>query len=78
MAQPLVQRLSGARMNLNNEVRDSNGHVFGFRCRECGGIFQSMWSCTCDGCREKERRHQELLAAIRSRPGSPDNQESNP
>lgn len=62
-------------MNLNNEVRDSDGHVFGFRCLECGSIFSSMWSCICNGCREKERRHQELLAAIRARETSlPDNQ----
>lgn len=51
--------------NFNNAVRDGWGHLVGFRCFECGGVFQSMWGCTCNGCREKERRHQEMLEAIR-------------
>jgi hypothetical protein len=50
-----------------NAVTDWRDRVVGYRCRECGGVYQSMWSDTCNGCREKERRHQELLAAIRAR-----------
>lgn len=37
--------------------------LIGFRCKECNGVFDNMWGETCNGCREKERRHQELLNA---------------
>ena len=47
--------------NFNNTVRDSYGEIVGFRCWECGNVFQSMWGEICNGCREKERRHRELL-----------------
>ena len=53
-------------MSFNNSVKDEWGELVGFRCFECGGIFQSMWGEICNGCREKERRHQEMLAAIKS------------
>lgn len=52
-------------MSFNNSVCDAYGKVYGFRCSECGGIFQAMWGCICNGCREKERRHQEMLAAVK-------------
>jgi hypothetical protein len=47
--------------NFNNTVRDAYGEIEGFRCWECGNVFQYMWGDTCNGCREKERRHRELL-----------------
>lgn len=50
---------------INNEVRDNRGAVVGFWCQECREVYQSMWGETCNGCREKERRHQEVLAALR-------------
>lgn len=53
-------------MSFNNSVQDARGRTVGFRCFECGDVFQSMWGEVCNGCRRKEERHQELLAAIRS------------
>lgn len=50
--------------NFNNDVRDGHGRLVGFRCFECGGVFDRMWGNTCNGCSEKERRHQELLAQL--------------
>ncbi len=55
--------------NFNNAVYASRGTqriIVGFRCDECGKIAQAMWETTCNECREKERRHRELLDAIRS------------
>lgn len=54
--------------NFNNNVYDARGCLVGFRCFECGGLFDRMWGNTCNGCREKERRHQEMLEAARSAP----------
>lgn len=53
-------------MSWNNSVFRS-GKCVGFQCYECGGVFQSMMGDTCNGCREKERRHQELLEATKAR-----------
>ena len=52
---------------MNNEVKDSQGKTVGFRCWECGDIVSSMWGEHCNKCREKERRHQELLKAIKEK-----------
>lgn len=52
--------------NFNNAVYGRGYEIAGFRCFECGGVFPSMWGNTCNACREKERRHQEILAALRS------------
>ena len=49
---------------MSNEVKDWHGKIVGFICRECGGIFESMWGNTCNSCVEIERRHQEILQAI--------------
>ena len=50
----------------NNAVRDARGRTVGFRCFQCGSVFQAMWGCTCNGCREKERRHRELIDALKA------------
>lgn len=50
--------------NFNLAVYDGRGRVIGHRCINCGGVFQSMWGNTCNGCRDAERRHRELIAAI--------------
>lgn len=49
----------------NNEVRGPYGKVIGFRCDTCGNVVEKMWGNTCNACRENERRHEELLAALR-------------
>lgn len=41
------------------------GEPIGFRCNECRRIVSAMWGETCNECREKERRHKELIAAIK-------------
>jgi hypothetical protein len=38
----------------------------GFQCWTCREIFDSMWGETCNGCRDTEKRHKELIAAIKS------------
>lgn len=50
---------------MNNEVRDGRGRLIGFRCWTCQKVAPSMWGETCNECREVERRHQELIAAIK-------------
>lgn len=53
---------------MNNAVYDYRGtgaRIVGYRCHECQQVKPAMWGETCNECREKERRHQELLAAIR-------------
>lgn len=54
---------------MNNEVRDYNGagsRVIGYRCCECQQVKPSMWDNICNECREKERRHQETLNAVKA------------
>jgi len=50
--------------NFDNSVRDGRGRCVGFRCDTCGKIAQAMWGNTCNECRDTERRHRELIAAI--------------
>jgi hypothetical protein len=52
-------------MNFDLSVKDWRGNVIGYRCINCGAIRQQMWGNVCNECRDKERRHQELIAAIR-------------
>jgi hypothetical protein len=35
------------KMNFNNAVYADNTRktIIGYRCRECNGVFQSMWGC---------------------------------
>jgi hypothetical protein len=47
---------------MKTAVLDSNGRVVGYRCYECSEVFDSLWDDTCNGCRAKERRHQEALS----------------
>ena len=51
-------------MRILGTVQDWQDNVIGFRCNKCGGVFQSMWGNTCNGCRDAERRHKEILEAI--------------
>lgn len=51
---------------MNNAVKDARGRVIGFRCWRCRGVFDSMWGVVCNCCREQERRHEEIVAAIKS------------
>jgi hypothetical protein len=46
-----------------SNVRDADGRIIGFRCHECSNVVPNMWGDICNACREKERRHQETLAA---------------
>lgn len=52
--------------NFDLSVKDWRGRVAGYRCIDCNGVFSSMWGNVCNECRDKERRHQELIAAIKS------------
>lgn len=48
-------------MNFNNSVGDM------FECWTCRELYHSMWGVTCNKCREEEKRHRELIDAIKSR-----------
>ena len=39
----------------------------GFRCSECGSVVQAMFGDTCNSCLAVERRHKEMVQAIKGR-----------
>ena len=45
---------------MNNAVYRGD-QIIGYRCWQCGEIFQSMWGETCNGC----RKQNELLEAAK-------------
>lgn len=49
---------------MNNAIY-LGGKCIGFRCFQCGNIFQQMWDTTCNGCREKNNQHNELINEIK-------------
>ena len=51
---------------INNSIKNWQGQTVGFKCSECGSIVSAMWGDICNSCRGQERRHQELLKAIRN------------
>lgn len=51
---------------INNAIYDGDGEVVGFRCTTCNGVSRSMWGETCNGCRTAERRHKEMIDAIKT------------
>jgi len=51
--------------NFDLSVKDGRGNVIGYRCINCSGVLPAMWANICNECRDKERRHRELIAAIR-------------
>jgi hypothetical protein len=53
---------------MNNAVRSAEGRLIGFRCFQCNRVVQQMWDTTCNRCREENRKHKELIEAIKSRP----------
>ena len=50
---------------MNNAVYNGRGECVGYRCFTCNKVFQSMWDCTCNGCRKKEEMHREQIKAIK-------------
>lgn len=50
--------------------RDRFGRPILWRCSECGKPFDLGWGSMCNACIEVERRHQELVAAIRESGGT--------
>ena len=38
--------------NFDLSVKDWRGHVLGYRCIDCGGVFSQMWGNVCNKCRE--------------------------
>lgn len=49
---------------MNNSVY-SGRELIGFRCFTCGNVCSSMWGTKCNGCREKERQHDELMLEMK-------------
>ena len=52
---------------INNDVKNWQGKLVGFRCTNCGDIYDSGWGNTCNKCRTEERRHKELIEAMKSK-----------
>ena len=50
---------------INNEVRNHDGEVIGFRCTTCGRIYQSGWGDICNVCRETNEKHEDLMTEIK-------------
>jgi len=57
----------------NNAVYARSGNAFergdpiGYRCDVCRKVVDAMWDYVCNECRETERRHKELLAAVKAK-----------
>ena len=58
---------------IDNSVYGLGGRLIGFRCLECGDIVSSMWGDTCNRCRNEERRHRELVEALKQGKGKEKN-----
>lgn len=52
---------------MNNEVKDRENRVVGFRCNQCSEVKDKMWGETCNGCRKQNEISNALLAAIRGK-----------
>ena len=50
---------------MNNSVRNKWGEIIGFRCYQCGKVFQQMWNTTCNNCRKKNEEHDELITELK-------------
>lgn len=50
---------------INNSIRNWQGNTVGFKCSQCGGIYQSMWGDVCNGCRKSNENNEKLIAEIR-------------
>lgn len=50
---------------MNNAVKNGYGEIVGFRCWRCGGVFQSMWGETCNGCRHQDKENAKLRAEVK-------------
>ena len=51
----------------NNTVYNGRDEIVGFACAICGRVVSSMWGDTCNKCRDEERKHQELLEALKNK-----------
>lgn len=49
---------------MNNSIYVGDKCV-GFRCFNCGGVYQSMWGSTCNKCRNENDKHEALIAEIK-------------
>ncbi len=43
----------------------NNREGSGFRCRQCGEIYPTMWANICNGCRQADAKHTELVEEIK-------------
>ena len=41
---------------MNNEVKNSDGQVIGFRCNICDQVKTKMWGTVCNECARKNER----------------------
>ena len=53
--------------NFQRPVRDWQGRIVAYLCFNCNEPQISMWGMYCNKCREEERRHKEILKAIKER-----------
>ena len=45
---------------MNNDVRDWQGNIIGFRCSVCDEIKSKMWGTVCNECSERRELIREL------------------
>jgi hypothetical protein len=47
-------------------IRDDRGYEIGWYCNGCDRAVNSLWGGLCKSCQAVERRHRELVQAIKS------------
>lgn len=50
---------------INNEIRDWQGALIGFRCTNCGETYQSGFGAECNHCARSKKQHSELISEIK-------------
>jgi len=49
---------------MNNEVKNWQGKVIGFKCFQCGNVYDQMWDTTCNSCRNRNDENSKLRSEI--------------
>jgi hypothetical protein len=54
-------------MEIVRAIRDDCGREVAWYCNGCGDAVQSLWGGLCKRCQQEERRHREMIEALRSK-----------
>lgn len=55
-------------MEIVRAIRDDRGVEVAWYCNGCGNPSSSLWCGLCKPCQQEERRHRELIEALRIKP----------